>query len=275
VPLFESNGVENNSIASADVSSRHVIVSLHDHSSKNSSTKRILWKERKSLKIKIPPTHPLHVVTPFVNNVYDEFANEVTAAIQFCIGNPRKFPIIIDHEFNAALIAEGGFRTDDMTLILESIYKCAKQGTDLLGNKLQCDQLIHIIHQDENAHFNGMQAVYLYIDKSWKGLCLFMVLKKSFRLYRNSKNAYMGLVTHSNSNDAALLLAKTLQCLKSKDHMSPQIIRASIYQFKTKTNSYVEIIKKVKEYEEEMKEVLEGIEIQFISIQHTSKDVIS
>ena len=275
VPLNESYGMETNSIAPTSVeSSSHASVSMHDHLSKKCSPKRILWKERKSLKIKIPSTNPWHVVTPFVNNVFDEFTQEVTAAIQFCIGNPQKFPDLLDYAFNETLLAEGGFHVDDMMLILKSIYKCTAKGKDFLGNQLQYNQLIHLIPKDEHNEFHGMEAVYFYIDNSWKGLCLLMVLKKNYRLYRNYKNAYIGLVTHSNSNDAAFLLAKTLGCLKSKDHMSPQIIRASIYQFKSNTNNYVEIIEIIKEYVDEMKRVLDSQEIQIIAIRRTSKDMI-
>jgi len=197
------------------------------------SRRYILWKVRKSLKIVIPsPTNT--AVVPFNSNVFEEHAKENSAAIQFCIGNHQKIPSNLCTEFNDALFAEG-FRVDNTTRILESVFQCAAQGKDLQGNQLLHGKLIPLINKDGY----DMKRVCMYIDRDWKGICILMVLKETHRLYGNYKNAIMGIVTHSTCMEAAFLLGNAMKCLETE---RPRVIRSTLYRFSPISNSYNEMV---------------------------------
>lgn len=232
-------------------------VHVHDHHPETSqgSGRLVLWKERKGLKeVKIPCSlSNALAVLPFSNHVFEEHTKEVTAAIQFCIGNPRKIPFTLDTEFNAALLAEG-FRVDDATCILESVFKCAAQGKDLRGNQLQYDKLIPLTEKQGNdISFYGMKKVYLYIDKDWKGVCILMILKETHRLYSNYKNCIMGIVTHGTTMEGAFLLANALKVMDEPEERA-KAIRCVVYRFDPHSNSYEREKKKLTE--EGIKKVL-------------------
>ena len=92
----------------------------------------------------IPPNDKsLGEAVPFENHIFEEFAIDMTAAIQFCIGNSLKIPLSMDQDFHGALEAEGGRKMhQNVTYILQSVYNCTSCGKDLRGNKLVYEQLI-------------------------------------------------------------------------------------------------------------------------------------
>lgn len=200
------------------------------------SNKRILWKKRKSLNVIIPhPSSYLGDATPFSNLVFEEFAVEVTAAIQFCIGSTRKIPATLDKRFNAALRAEGGrVLQETVRDILDSVYKCAFSGKDLKGNLLVYEELIPFMVGDAWL----MDSVFLYIEREWKGTCVLMILKQNHRLYRNYHNAIVGVVVHNEAIGSAKLLGDALDALRGV--IQTQAVRGILYQFHKKSNSYLE-----------------------------------
>lgn len=194
------------------------------------------WKTWKKLKnIAIPPLDKfLGEAVPFVNHVFDEFTQDLTAAVQFCIGNSQKIPFTMDQQLKQTLRAEGRSMDETVQFILHSIHNCATRGEDLRGNKLLCEELIPM-----NDYFaiDSMENVFLYIERRWRGLCLLMILKPRYRLYRNIKNAIIGLVVHNRHAGSAKLLAEALTSLNTR----VMEIRSLLYKYNCNSNSYVEL----------------------------------
>jgi hypothetical protein len=184
--------------------------------------------------VAIPPQHShLGVVCPFSNAVFDEFADEVTAAIQFCIGNTQKIPFTLDKHFNAALKAEGGRMLEETVAdILLSVYKCAFSGKDMLGNKLVHEELIPFMDD-----IGMMDHAFLYVEKGWGGVCLLMILRRNHRLYRNAHNAIMGVVVHKEAEGSAKLLGGAMDALRV---IKPRAVRGLLYRFHPRRNCYAE-----------------------------------
>jgi hypothetical protein len=177
-----------------------------------------------------------------VNRVFDEFAVETTAAIQFCVGNAGKIPFAIDKQLSQTLRAEGGRMDENVPYILQNVYDCATRGRDLRGNKLICEELIPMILQRDDFIWGGMENVFLYIERGWGGLCLLLVLKPLHRLYRNKSNAIIGIVVHNKHAGSAHLLKSALDSLD----FDVKEIRALLYHFNRTSNSYVEANRKKK-----------------------------
>jgi hypothetical protein len=204
----------------------------------------LLWKTWKSLRnITIPHQNKsMGEAVTFENKVFDEFAVETTAAIQFCVGNAHKIPLVIDNKLNQTMRAEGGRLDEYMPYVLQNVYDCVLSGRDLGGNKLICEELVPMIMRKDDFILHCVEEIFLYIESGWEGLCLLMVLKPMHRLYRNKNNAIVGIVVHNNHTGSARLMGSALNSLD----INVKEIRALLYQFKRKSNSYVEAYGKKK-----------------------------
>jgi hypothetical protein len=194
--------------------------------------KHLLWKVRKGLRVEIPySNHPR--VQPFRNLAFLELEQEDTAAIQFCVGNIRKFPSEMDREMTSALQAEGFC---SLERLLAAVFHCVSLGKDTQGNKLFAEVPTPMRQEDGGLDFYGMETVHLYVEEEWRGLCLLMTLRESHRLYGNRRNALMGIVVHGKGREgeAAALLCRAL----AKTHASTRKIRGVLYTFHTGNGTY-------------------------------------